>query len=275
MDIRAENYRIREALKALLKQRKISYIDLAAKLNVSLATVKRFLNREDLSLDRLLAICDEMDLKLEELMNEVRARETREAEKVYLTPEQEEFLVHDVRYFSYWNLLRNGRSPESIAKEFKLSSKSQEKYLRELEKMELVTVLPSGKVRAKQVSTPLNPGGPLYAKYLRKTTAAFTDYIVDNAAQPQKLRRGLEEGSIHLDMSDYPLRKETFKQFAQEQKELTRKYYKQYSLESKLGQLEGAGTLVRVEMYYYAEPGDPTLKNFWNAMEDWVKVENL
>ena len=58
MSLSLDGQKIREAIKKLMKKSGYQYLNLAQALQVSLPTVKRIMTRDDISLERLLSICD-------------------------------------------------------------------------------------------------------------------------------------------------------------------------------------------------------------------------
>ncbi|WP_411826986.1 helix-turn-helix domain-containing protein [Luteolibacter sp. AS25] len=56
-----------EALKGILKERRLGYQTVADSLNLSLPTVKRMLNKASIPLNRLMAICRLADTPLAEV----------------------------------------------------------------------------------------------------------------------------------------------------------------------------------------------------------------
>ncbi len=139
-------------IKQALKTRNISYQDLAKSLDVSLNTVKRMLNQTDIPLQRLLTLCDICGLELSELF--ARAEQHKTAHH-YFTDRQDQAFAkapHLLRYF--YELFYQNKSPAEIEQEFQLSSVSTYRYLRALENIELIELLPNNRVKFK-VKPPL------------------------------------------------------------------------------------------------------------------------
>ena len=83
-----------EVLKRELKSRDITYADLAKKLDLSEASIKRMFSAKDFMLSRLDEICEYAGIEFADL---ARAVEARDALLMQLTLEQEKELVNDVR----------------------------------------------------------------------------------------------------------------------------------------------------------------------------------
>ena len=135
--------RLKSVFRRVMKQRGLKFKDLADHLGVSLATVKRILAAEELSLSRTLEICAWLDLTLSEL--ESMASIAPPTEETY-TEEQELFLSADPRFLAYLLLLHDGMTPSRIATAHDLKPRSTELYLRRLEQLGLIRVSPKGRV---------------------------------------------------------------------------------------------------------------------------------
>ena len=116
-----------EALKSILKERRLSYQAVAESLNVSLPTIKRMLNKTSIPLDRLLAICRLADIPPAEVF---ALAEKMEPKHTTFTAEQDSLFHHNPAYLSYFMaLFYQQLTPEQIAKANKLTKISTERYL--------------------------------------------------------------------------------------------------------------------------------------------------
>ena len=122
---------IKEVLKTLLKKKKQTYADLAIHLDCSEPTVKRILGNEELTLTRLLQICDFLNVSLGEIEGMIQKGGR---EEFHLSEKQQMFLVQNKNYFAYLMEIYQGLSTEQIAEKYKLTAKSTQKYLINLEK---------------------------------------------------------------------------------------------------------------------------------------------
>mgnify|MGYP000906055138 CR=1 FL=1 len=114
------------ALKAMLKERRISYPLLAAELQVSLLTVKRTLNKPAVPLNRLLDICRIAKIDFAELVERAAATKPRHT---FFTAEQDALFTRCPPILTYLFALQSGQSPDEIAKRFRLTSASTTRYL--------------------------------------------------------------------------------------------------------------------------------------------------
>lgn len=134
-----------EALRLVLKRKKLTYADAAAALAVSEQTIKRFFAGEDFPVSRILALCDLAEISFFDLAAMARAEE---AEVFFeLSVEQEERFVAYPHLLVFFNELRGGKTPDELRAAHGLSARAVARYLKELEGMELLERLPGGKVR--------------------------------------------------------------------------------------------------------------------------------
>lgn len=166
-----EAQKIKTVLKGLLKRKKITYEGLAESLECSVPTVTRFLGPEELTLTRLLQICEILQVDLADVQNLI-ASEPPAEEK--FTAEQEVFLAKNKNFFAYLMKLFSDETPKQIAEKNKLTSRSTDKYLIGLEKHKLIRVSAKQKVRPAFKTIPMLNYGPL-----GKT---FYEAIIKNAA---------------------------------------------------------------------------------------------
>ena len=93
----SESALIIEALKRSLKTRGLTYRDLATKVGLSEASIKRVFSEETFTLERLETMCVAIGVSLSELVR--IAADSRESRSQYLTLEQEQLLAGDQAVF--------------------------------------------------------------------------------------------------------------------------------------------------------------------------------
>ena len=134
--IEPEAEAILTALKGLLRERRIGYQQLADKMEVSLPTVKRMLNKTTLPLDRLLRICRIAEVDPQEVFE--RAVHNRPKHTMF-TDEQDLLFYEQPAFLHYLKrLIHDGESPAQIESSEKLTPFSTEQYLSGLERVGLL-----------------------------------------------------------------------------------------------------------------------------------------
>jgi transcriptional regulator with XRE-family HTH domain len=161
------------ALRAELKKRGLRQRDVAERLGVGLATVKRWLAGEGLSTAHLEDLCELAGVDLLDLV----AAAAQPASKLIdrFTPHQEQTLAQNPQlFFSFFSLL-NGWSTADCQAELDISAQHMAQLQQQLARLGLVDVRADGRLRllaTRDITWRKN--GPL-AKYFA-VTKTFTDF---------------------------------------------------------------------------------------------------
>jgi DNA-binding Xre family transcriptional regulator len=132
------------ALKKQLKARKVSYAELAGRLEMSEANVKRIFSEESCTLSRLGQICDSINISLPEL---IRSTENIEPESFTFTKETEAFFAENMDYFVFFRQLEDGKGLKLIQEKNDLSAKEINRYLKKLEELGLIERHPGDRIK--------------------------------------------------------------------------------------------------------------------------------
>lgn len=169
----AQKAQIVAELKKALREGGHTYADVAAKLGLSVASVKRLFSTEDLSLQRVDQICELIGLGLREILE--RAAD-RTAPTNQLTLAQESEVVSDPKLlFATWLVLI--RTPfEEMIKDFLFTEREALQYLIRLDRLKVIELLPGNRVRL-LVSRHFSwrPGGPVQKYIHQKLLREFFD----------------------------------------------------------------------------------------------------
>ena len=146
-------------LKRALRASGHTYADVAQKLHLSVASVKRVFSLQDLSLERVDQICELIGMDLIDILD--RAAD-RSAPTNTLTLSQESELVADIKLlFMTWLVLV--RTPyEEIVRDYHFSKRDALQYLIRLDRLKVIELQPGNRVRL-LVSRHFSwrPGGPV------------------------------------------------------------------------------------------------------------------
>jgi len=134
-----------EKLKLQLKAQGLRQRDIAQKLGVGLATVKRWLAGDGLTTQRLEDLCNLAKVDLFDLV--VSSAEGDPGKTDRFTPSQEQALAENPKLFFVFFSLLNGLSPEDCQHELQLSAGAMEKSLQQLTRLGLIDVTSRGRVR--------------------------------------------------------------------------------------------------------------------------------
>lgn len=165
------------AVKELLKQRGITYGQLAEALDCSLPTMKRLLNKPSLPLDRLLEIAEVANIEFSEISN--RADQLR-PQHYFFSDEQDALFAERPEMLVYLQELMAGKTPAEIAAEFDLNQRSTSQYKKHLERVGLIKRKSRSQVKL-LVSPPIGFGPG--SRVLRKETEDFLTSIINRVVR--------------------------------------------------------------------------------------------
>ena len=165
---------ILETLKKYLKAKGITYRQLAAKMGLSEASLKRMFSKQIFSLTRLEEVCRIMDIDFYALA--VRDKERSWETARTLTIEQERILLNDEKTLLFFYFLINGWGIQQIIEEYDYSEVETTRMLGKLEKLGVLEHHPNNNVRfliSKNAFWQTN--GPLWQKYRKIFIDDFMD----------------------------------------------------------------------------------------------------
>lgn len=175
------------ALKAMLKERRISYAVLADELDVSLLTVKRTLNKPAIPLDRLLDICRIARIDFTELVERAAATTPEHA---FFTAAQDELFTRCPPLLTYFAALQSGQSPAEIARQHRLTAASTARYLDSLARVGLLRTTGSGEAVEVELLVQPPVGFSPGSKTLARLSAAFLTSVVERVVAATDRRDG-------------------------------------------------------------------------------------
>lgn len=198
---------LKSVIKDLLKKRGLTYEMLAEELDCSVPTVKRILGQEEMTLTRLLQLCDILEIDLADLQNLSKEQNLKDER---FTEEQEAFLSKNKTYFAYLMKLFSGESPKQIAEAWGLTQRSTDKYLIGLERNGLIRVTGKQKVKPAFKQVPYlgkGPVGKMYFEAMIKNAALFMTEIiredmVTNLGNSPAAKRGSKFGTMSFKLSE-------------------------------------------------------------------------
>ncbi len=140
----ATSVKVLATLKQQLKQRGITYRQLAVALKLSESAVKHMFSVGNFSLKRLDEVCEVLELDMGQLVSLSEAQEPRIRE---LSAEYEAEIVADERLLLMAYCLINYWTLPEILERYDIPRADAFKYLRRLDQMKIVEVLPGDRVR--------------------------------------------------------------------------------------------------------------------------------
>lgn len=133
-----------ETLKQALKQHRLTYADVAKKLEMSEANIKRMFASKRFSLDRLEDICNLMQLELSDLF---QLYEESRQHITQLTLEQEKELMSDASLLLVAVSVRNRLSFDDIIHNYDIEATECIRHLAKLDKLKIIDLLPNNRIK--------------------------------------------------------------------------------------------------------------------------------
>ncbi len=160
-----------DILKQSLKTHRLTYADIASRLEMSEANVKRMFAKKRFSLHRIEQICELMQMEMSDLFVLYEASRQRVNA---LTEQQEQELVGDEKLLLVAVSVRNQLSFEQIVEHYQISATECIQYLAKLDRLKIIDLLPDNriKLRIDEYFSWL-PGGPIERFFEREIQRQF------------------------------------------------------------------------------------------------------
>jgi transcriptional regulator with XRE-family HTH domain len=163
MTAKAHTSSLIRALKATLKSRSLTYEDLAVRLQLSHASVKRLFAEETFTLKRIEDICNVLEIDFFDLARLARGAS---ADTDEMTTAQEAALAADASLLGMFYLVFNEWTVEAILEAYEISKPDCTKLLLQLDKLRLIELGANNALRLKVPKTlRLQRDGPIRRSY--------------------------------------------------------------------------------------------------------------
>ena len=143
----AQTSLIIDTLKKSLKTHGKTYSDVADYLELSEASVKRMFAQQTVSLNRLDAICQMLDMQITDLIRQVNDSSARQITE--LSKEHEKEVVSDLGLLLVTILVINYWTLADIIGNYKLDETQCIQYLAKLDRLNIIELLPNNKIKIK------------------------------------------------------------------------------------------------------------------------------
>lgn len=167
------------ALKDCLRARGITYAELARRLRLSEASVKRVFSARTFTLQRLQAICGVIGIDFYEL---ARLAHSHDRSDGRLGIEQERALAAQPKLLVLFLLLLNGWRRAQIVADYAFSRREYARLAAELERLDLVALQPNGEARLRTARViEWRAEGPVRSAYKQRVLGEFFRHDFDDA----------------------------------------------------------------------------------------------
>ncbi|MEO9943638.1 helix-turn-helix transcriptional regulator [Paraglaciecola sp.] len=150
---------INQTLKSLLRQQHITYKDIAARLDMSEANIKRIFSTQSFTLQRLEQICDVLNMTMADLF----ALTQKQVQQIsQLTVEQESELLADPKLLLIAVCVRDAWKFDEIVNYYDIDKLECIRLLARLDKLKIIDLLPNNHFKS-LIAQDFRwiPGGPL------------------------------------------------------------------------------------------------------------------
>lgn len=177
-----ELLKIQNAIKHLMKTKHFSYADLGLQLGASVATIKRRLNGDDISIEQLQEIALALDSNFYELVEISKQQENKAYE---FSLKQEELLAQNFLHMMVFRHLIMKKTFKEVCSQLSITEGNLRKILRKLEDAKLIRLMPKDRITL-LANFPFKwiPNGPLEKSY--------EEIILEKILQ--QLKRGVSDG---------------------------------------------------------------------------------
>ena len=133
-----------DVVKKQLKAQGLTYVDVADKLQLSEASVKRLFAEQNFTLQRIESIADLLGFELSELMQLVTKQQQQLTE---LTIEQEQEIANDISLLLVTVCVMNSYTFQDILDDYQISETECIRKLAKLDKLKLIELLPNNRIK--------------------------------------------------------------------------------------------------------------------------------
>lgn len=170
-----------ETLKRELRKQRLTYRDVARKLELSEASVKRLFAEKSFTLARLEQICDLLNLEISDLIHQMEKDIELTSQ---LTLEQEQELASDIKLLLMAYFLMNKLEFAEIIDIYDISESEGIRLLARLDRMKIIELQPGNRVKLMiSENFALLPGGPIQRFYERTVQSEFLDSSFDGPGE--------------------------------------------------------------------------------------------
>ena len=185
-------------LKKQLKAHGKTYVDVAAALELSEASVKRLFAGENFTLQRLESVCQLIGLELSEL---VALMAQEQPQLMQLTLEQEKEIADDFILLMVALSVINGYTFSDLMDHYKLSTTRCIQKLAQLDRLKIIDLLPNNRIKLK-VSPNFRwlPNGPIQKFFHEKVQQDFFNSRFDQDDEKLVVLNGLMSKSSNAEL---------------------------------------------------------------------------
>lgn len=165
-------------LKRVLRDRRLTYREIAQGIGLSESGVKKIFSARDGSFQRLSQICRYAGVSIAEVIEDRRTRDVEFSEA-----QQKEFLKDSTLFHFYWLLVYERRSLAQVHDELLLSRSEGFRLARKLDMLGLIKLLPHDRIRLPSIKAVRWHGDGEFMRVLYKK---WSRALVEELATPER-----------------------------------------------------------------------------------------
>jgi len=140
----AQTLHLINTLKKAFKGHGLTYADIARKIDMSEASIKRMFSEKNFTLKRLEQLCQCMDMELSDLLTLMKEDEPNISQ---LSKEQEKEIVNDLTLLLVTVCVLNRWTLNEITTRYKITETEGIQYLAKLDRLKIIDLLPKNKIK--------------------------------------------------------------------------------------------------------------------------------
>lgn len=184
-------------LKKALKQRGISYAQVATHLQLTEASVKRLFSQQQFTLQRLEQVCQLMQLELADLLQLISEQQQYTEQLSY---EQEEEITGDLTLLLVAVSVLNRWTMRDILDWYQLSEHECIRKLAQLDRLRLIELLPNNKIRLRvSANFSWREGGPIQRFFQQKIAQEFFQARFNSNAECLLVLNGMLSATANIE----------------------------------------------------------------------------
>jgi hypothetical protein len=196
----AQSELLLEALKRELRRQRITYQQVAKKLELSEASVKRMFSSGDMSLSRLESICE---LASWDLIDLSKAAQSSVQKIDCLTSEQEAEIASDLILLLVAVNVINGFTYDDLLSQYRLDEHTLIRKLAALDRLQLIDLLPGNRIKLRiSQNFRWHPRGPIQSYFLDHVVQQFFDTRFDGKQEKLIVINGLLGEESHKEFHE-------------------------------------------------------------------------
>jgi DNA-binding Xre family transcriptional regulator len=140
----AQTLHLINTLKKALKGHGLTYADIAKKIDMSEASIKRMFSEKNFTLKRLEELCQCIDLEISDLLSLMKEDEQNISQ---LSEAQEKEIVNDLTLLLVTVCVLNRWTLNDIIAHYKITETEGIQYLAKLDRLKIIELLPKNKIK--------------------------------------------------------------------------------------------------------------------------------